>query len=269
MISKLITSFILIGFSVCSQAQSPMKYPSGRIAISHDGNNYDKDDYVAAAMNLALIEGLGLKSKLVYFDHSCHLVNKTVQYDEMLESVDGAVKRFDIDSSVVFDIQTQLDEAIAKFKIEAEKSSAKNPLWFCIGGPMELPWRCINAVDPTKRKFIRCISHSSPFNEEHVAQPRMTHTWDDIGALGVDTIRIKNQNRTEWNTKKENVLWMKNASDPNLQWLYSRNVKKTFDSSDSGMLWWLITGAHNGGNSNGGWQDYKAVLESISSSKKD
>ena len=124
-------------------------------------------------MNLALLEGLGLKDKLVYFDHSCHLKNDARQYEKMQESVNGAIKRFNIDPAKVFDIQTQQAQAIAKFKEEAEKSSAKNPLWFCCAGPMEMPWRCINAVDPAYRPFINCISHSSPFNEKHVSPSKM------------------------------------------------------------------------------------------------
>lgn len=240
-----------------------IQFPGGRIAVSHDGNNYDKDDYVASAMNLALLHATGLKDKLVHFDHSCHLVNKKARYDEMLDSVNGAVKRFSIDASRVFDCQTQLDKAIANFKREAEKSTADDPLWFCIGGPMEVPWRCINAVDPEKRKFVYCLSHSSPFNEQHVTPPKMTHDWADVKALGVATMRIKNQNKTEWNTIPKNVTWMRDSTNPDLRWLFSRNSKSKFDSSDSGMLWWVITGAKKGGNENAGWKEYKPVLDSI------
>ncbi len=255
----------LLWLPMRAQYKNSMQYPGGRIAISHDGNNYDKDDYVAAAMNLALLEGMGLKAKLVHFDHSSHIgENLPAQYDQMLESVKGAAQRFNIDTLKIFDIQTQLEEAIANFKAEAEKSTENDPLWFCIGGPMEVPWRYINAVNPEKRKFISCISHSSWFNEDHVSPPEMTHTWEDIKSLGVQTIRILNQNKTEWNTKEENVFWMRDSKNSKLQWLYHRNAKKTFDSSDSGMLWWVITGADKGGNEQAGWADYKPVLEGIS-----
>ena len=253
----------LFSESTTAHGDDTINFSKGRIAISHDGNNYDKDDYVAAAMNLALIQATGLNDKLVYFDHSCHLKNKKRQYKEMLESVNEGAKRFNIDPAKIFDCQEQLDEAIKKFKTEAEKSKADDPLWFCIGGPMEVPWQCINAVDPAKRKFIYCISHSSPFNETHVSPPKMTHTWDDIDALGVVTIRIKNQNKTDWNTNKKNVYWMRDSDNPNLQWLHSRNAKSTYDTSDSGMLWWVITGGQDGGNENAGWKEYKPVLEKL------
>lgn len=261
-LSALSTCCLLVG-AAAGQNAAVLNYPGGRIALSHDGNNYDKDDYVASAMNLALLEGLGLKEKLVHFDHSCHLKNNARQYEKMQESVYGAAERFDIDAAKIFDVQTQLDAAIANFKAEAEKSSASNPLWFCIGGPMEVPWRCINAVDPAYRRHIYCISHSSPFNEKHVSPPEMTHNWDDVAALGAVTIRIRNQNRTGWNTDKNNVTWMRDSSNPDLQWLYNTNAKGTYDTSDSGMLWWVVTGATNGGDQDGGWEDYKPILESL------
>lgn len=260
---RLLMCSTLLFTLIIESSHASIKFTGGRIAISHDGNNYDKDDYVASAMNLALIAGLGMQDKLVHFDHSCHLKNIPSQYEKMQESVNGAIERFGLSSDRIFDIQTQLDEAIANFKMEAEKSSADNPLWFCCGGPMEIPWRFINAVDLAYRPFINCISHSSPFNEKHVSPPEMTHNWDDIAALGVVVIRIRNQNRTEWNTNKDNVSWMQDSKNPNLQWLYNINVKKTYDTSDSGMLWWVVTGATNGGNQDGGWLDYKRVLESL------
>lgn len=248
---------------MAGQSGAAIRFPGGRIAISHDGNNYDKDDYVASAMNLALVAGLGMEDKLVHFDHSCHLKNDSRQYEKMQGSVNGAIDRFGLNPARSFDVQTQLDEAIANFKKEAEKSSADNPLWFCCGGPMEVPWRCINAVDPAYRPFINCISHSSPFNERHVSPPEMTHDWDDVAALGVVVIRIRNQNHTDWNTQKDNVTWMRDSKNPDLQWLYSINAKGTYDTSDSGMLWWVVTGATHGGDQNAGWEDYKPVLESL------
>ncbi|MDF7800415.1 hypothetical protein P4C99_13135 [Pontiellaceae bacterium B1224] len=227
----------LLSCVAANSSRAQVNFPGGRVAISHDGNNYDKDDYVAAPMNLALLEATGFKSKLVHYDHSSHLANKPKMYAEMLESVNGAVERFEIDPSIVFDIQTAQDEAIANFKAQAEKSSADDPLWFLCAGPMEMPWRCINAVDPAYRPFIYCVSHSSPFNEEHTKPAvGMTHTWDDLGALGVNLIRIKNQNKTEWNTAQTNVEWMLDSANPDLRWLYSRNVKKTYDSSDTGKM---------------------------------
>ncbi|WP_185154194.1 family 16 glycoside hydrolase [Fulvivirga sp. M361] len=240
----------------------PFNFPGGRIALSHDGNNYDKDDFLAVAMNCAILDASGFKSKLVHFDHSCHIgKNLPERYSEMLESIEGGASRFSIDANKIFDSQKQLDELIANFKKEGDKSSADNPLWFCIAGPMEVPWQCINAVEPSKRKYIHCISHG-PWNNEHTFPPQMTHTWEDVKKLGVTTHDLPNQNKTGWNTEIGNISWMENSINDDLRWLYSRNAKPTFDTSDSGMLWWVLTGATNGGNEDAGWLDYKPLLES-------
>ena len=58
-LSLLISCSLLLVF-MASQSVAAINYPGGRIALSHEGNNYDKDDYVASAMNLALLEGLGV-----------------------------------------------------------------------------------------------------------------------------------------------------------------------------------------------------------------
>ncbi len=259
---KLISLFVLCGLVGTVFAGSPLNYPGGRIAISHDGNNFDKDDFVAAAMNLALLDSTGLKKQLVHYDYSCHIgENLPDQYTAMEESVRGGIERFEIDDSVVFDAQKQLDELIANFKKEAEKSSASDPLWFIICGPMEVPWRCIEAVAPEKRKFIHCVSHSG-WNNGHTFPPEMTKKKKDVVELGVVFHDIKNQNKTGWNTEKENAFWMRDSADEDLRWLYERNAKSTYDTSDSGMLWWLMTGADIGGDQDGGWRDYKPLLES-------
>lgn len=36
-----------------------------------------------------------------------------------------------------------------------------------------------------------------------------------------------------------------------------------YDTSDSGTLWWVMTGATDGGDEHGGWEDSRPVLESI------
>lgn len=257
----LATAILLLGITVHAQNTS-FNFPGGRIALSHDGNNFDKDDFLAVAMNCAILDASGFKSKLVHFDHSCHIgENLPDRYSEMLESIQGGASRFSIDTNKIFDSQQQLDELIANFKKEGDQSSADNPLWFCIAGPMEVPWRCINAVEPAKRKFIHCISHGS-WNNEHTFPPEMTHTWEDIKKLGVVTHDLPNQNRTGWNTEITNASWMRDSENADLNWLYNRNEKPTFDTSDSGMLWWVLTGATKGGKDDAGWLDYKPPLES-------
>jgi len=242
-----------------------IKMPPGRIAVSSDGNQHDEDDWGATAMTLAIIDAAGLGGKLVHYDFASHLGNNGAKNEaQMIESALGGAKRFKMDPKRFFNDQTQLAEAIANFKKEAEKSTAEDPLWYICAGPMEAPWRCINAVDPAKRKFINCISHSG-WNDEHGDTPEMTHKWEDLGALGATLHHITDQNKAHegdgFNVHTGKWSWLKNPAIPHRQWLYSRNYKTFFDISDTGMVFWLITGGPDGGNEQGGSAETRYLLE--------
>ncbi len=242
-----------------------IKFPGGRVAISHDGNQHDPDDWGAFAMNFALFWAAGLQDKIVHIDHSDHLGdNSTSQHNQMLTTAAGASK-FNIPSSVIFDDQTQLSAAIANFKREAELSSESNPLWYICSGPMEVPWRCINAVEPAKRKYIHVISHSS-WNETHADTSQMTHTWNDIKALGVVAHDILDQNGSDgdndFNTPLSKWTWLRDSSYEPYRWVWSRNsFSNKFDVSDAGMSYWLLSGGPDGGDQRGGWPEAKVLLE--------
>lgn len=239
-------------------------FPGGRIAFSSDGNQHDEDDWGATALSLALLKASGLSKSFVHYDFSCHLGNNNPAKDaQMIESAVGGAERFGLDKSRVFNDQTQLDAAIANFKKEAEKSSASDPLWYIVAGPMEVPWRCINAVSPEKRQFIHCISHSG-WNDKHGDTPEMTHKWEDLGLLGATVHHIIDQNNSngdiDFNSPTDKWYWLMNSTDPDWKWLYSRNSKDTFDVSDTGLLFWLITGGPNGGNEKGGPAEAQYLL---------
>ena len=242
-----------------------IKFPGGRIAFSSDGNQHDEDDWGATAMSLALVNAAGLNAKFVHYDFSCHLGNNSETKDaQMIKSALGGAERFKLDKSKVFNDQTQLDAAIANFKAEGNKSSAKDPLWYICAGPMEAPWRCVNAVDAEKRPFVHCISHSG-WNDKHGDTPEMTHKWEDLGKLGATLHHIADQNNSngedDFNAPAAKWAWLQESSNPDWQWLYGRNMKGTFDVSDAGMIFWLITGGPNGGNEKGGSAEAKYLLE--------
>lgn len=91
----------------------------------------------------------------------------------------------------------------------------------------------------------------------------MTHTWDDIkkkfGDDGIyfiessnreiypdDPHKLADQNHTDgiydFRSPEENWQWLKELG-PDYEWLYTRDkIEKVYDVSDSGMLWFLITG---------------------------
>jgi hypothetical protein len=246
-------------------AEVAMRFPGGRIAYSADGNQHDKDDIGATAMSIAMLSASGLGDRLVHYDFSCHLGDNNRRMNEdMIESALGGAKRFGLDQKVFFNSQTQLEEAIENFRIQGNRSTAKDPLWYICAGPMEVPWRCVNAVDPEKRKHVHCISHSG-WNDKHSDTPQMNHRWQDLGKLEATLHHIRDQNSSngdnDFNGPHEKWLWLKNSDDPNYQWLYSRNkFGEKFDVSDSGMLYWLITGGPDKGNMRAGWSEAKALL---------
>ncbi len=260
-----VIAVLTAAFAASPGAAGAVAMPAGRIAITHDGNQHDPDDWGATAMDCALIGTAGLAGRLVHFDYSNHLGDSDAAFEaEMSESALGGAARFGLDSTRFFDCQGQLDQAIANFRSEANRSSATDPLWFICAGPMETAWRCVAAVDPAKRGFIHVVSHSA-WNDEHGDTPQMTHDWADLVALGVTAHHLVDQNdsdgQQDWNTDEQHWYWLRDSSDADLRWLHSRDQLDGYtDYSDSGMTWWLITGGPGGGDQRAGWPEAQALL---------
>ena len=255
----------VMGMFFADATAATINFPGGRIAYSADGNQHDHDDIGATAASIAMVSSAGLGNKLVHYDFSNHLGDNNKEMENnMIESALGGAKRFGLDTSKFFNDQTQLKEAIDNFKKEGNKSSEDDPLWYICAGPMEVAWRCVNAVDPEKRKYIHVISHHG-WNDRHADTPELTHRWEDIGKLGATMHKIRNQNNSNGDNDFSSPLsewqWLKNSDNENWKWLYSRNqFKDKFDISDSGMMYWLITGGPNGGNQKGGPKELKDML---------
>ena len=261
-----------------------LPFPGGRIAITHDGNLHDRDDHGALAMNLALLAASGHGARLVHLDYNNHLGRTSAAMATTMRRIaeEGRV-RFGLQAPL-FDLTeaAQLDRAIANFKAEAENSSATDPLWFICAGPMESAWRCINAVDPAKRPFIRAVSHSD-WNDRHVTaacQPDpagatlLTHTWDDVKALGVKAHRIAFQSKWQDSAEGKRTAewyWLRDSANADLQWVWASASTLTFrddkhpvpyyDVSDAGMTYWVLAGADDRTQKTLGVAEAKALLE--------
>ena len=61
----------------------------------------------------------------------------------MVESVLGSAERYDIDRSILFDCQKDLDSAVENIRNAINASSADNPLYYILAGPMEVPYQGI------------------------------------------------------------------------------------------------------------------------------
>jgi hypothetical protein len=232
-----------------------------RIAISHDGNYIDQDDFSAFPMTLALLAEAGLQSKLVHASYNNHLgENDPWMASEMVTSANGAASRWGFSSSILFDCQQNLSGAIASMRDAINASSAQSRLYLLCAGPMEVCWRGINASDPSKRQYVTAVSHST-WNDEFTNQ-EMAHTWTDIQNSGVQTIHIIDQNQglATW---EGDWYWLRDSSIEAWRWLYNRRGpwyanRQLYDVSDAGMMYFVITGV---GDQNGDFNKFRNVFE--------
>lgn len=263
------------------QAQkSAIRMPNGRIAFSSDGNLHDSDDWGATAFAMAFLHYADLEERLVHYDYNNHQGKSREAWERIMDdAAKGGAQRFGLDVSKVFDGQTEKQAAIANFVKEVKKSSAKNPLWFICAGPMQMPYEMLEASPKDKRPFIYAISHST-WNNEHT-HDEYTKTWAAMKAdfPEVTFYDITDQNKSngedDFHSHIQNWFWLKDSTNENWQWLYTiddteqvdrlerwkSDAEKSYDISDAGMTYWLITGGPNGGNEKAGWREAKALLE--------
>ncbi|MHC4702551.1 MAG: hypothetical protein ACYTFQ_18465, partial [Planctomycetota bacterium] len=164
----------------------------GRIAFSSDGNYNDEDDWGAFPVAVAMLDACGLTDKLVHVDYSNILVENDQRfYDEMEVSVLGAAERYNIPRSILFDCQKDLDATVESIKNAINASSADNPLYYVLAGPMEVPYMGIVKSDPAKRKFVYCISHNS-WNDGYTRNDQNLHNHNkrDVIPSGINWIQV-------------------------------------------------------------------------------
>lgn len=240
-------------------AQITLDGSTYRIGMSFDGNQHDLDDILAAPMAMAMLGEAGLQDRLTHLDFNNHLGdNNATRAQTMRDSVLGAANRWGFDASVLFDdqITSQLNAGTANLAAQINASGPDNPFFIAAGGPMETVWRGVNASDPAKRQFATVISHSD-WNNNHSDTPQLAHKFDDIKTLGINTIQIRDQNANLNNSENE-WNWLENASNADWRWLFDRNRKSKFDTSDAGMTWYIMTGR---GETNASPNDVRNLFE--------
>jgi hypothetical protein len=224
----------------------------GRIAYSADGNHNDPDDWIASPVVLAILAQAGLKDRLVHFDYNSILLLTHADWEAVnTESVLGAAKRHGYDTSRFFDDRRDLDGAIASIVRAVNASSAGDPLYFIIAGPMEVAVRALRQSDPAKLRYVTCISHSR-WNDGYQNGYTFSFTKRSVIELGVVWVQIPDQNRLlsfgrfgRPSPPEEFApyFWMRDSRDANIRFLWDRMVVSTRpDPSDAGMAWFLVTG---------------------------
>jgi len=230
----------------------------GRIAFSSDGNFNGEDDWGAFPVAAAILDAFGVTDKLVHVDYNNILpANDPRFYRKMTESVLGAAERFDIPRSVLFDCQKDLDGAVESVTKAINASSADNPLYYVLAGPMEVPYRGIEKSDPAKRKYVYCISHSG-WNDGYTRGKQNLHIHNkrDVIPSGINWIQVRDGNRElahpggvgRKSTPEQWKLyhWLRDSSDPRLRWIFTRlEAELRADISDSTMTYFLLTGVES------------------------
>jgi hypothetical protein len=158
----------------------------GRIAYSADGNFNDEDDWAASAFALAIFAEFGVQDKLVHFDYNCILPKTDPAWEKENEiSILGSIEHFNYTPSVFHDCQRDLDAAVNSIRDAINSSSAENPLYFILAGPMEVPALGIIKSDPDKREFVYC-DLGTDFGSESI--PEYRTFWKAINFAGMATM---------------------------------------------------------------------------------
>jgi hypothetical protein len=164
-----------------------------------------------------------------------------------------------LNSANVFDALTQEEAARANLVEEINKSTASDELWLSLAGPMETVYRAMNAANPDARKHVKCVSHgTNTFNQTH-AKEHGGHTYDQLIGLGCQKVNIPNQNSKMGPVDVGFWNFLKDSSNANFQWLFTRfgpASQSRGDVSDAGMVWFTVTG-----NQNGTREDIKKLLQ--------
>ena len=224
----------------------------GRIAWSSDGNHNDPDDWAASPVALAIFAEAGLKDRLVHFDYNSILTQTDPEWEKKhADSVLGAAREYGYDPARFFDCRKNLDGALADLAAAINASSAADPLYLIIAGPMEVPFRAIEKADPAKRQFVYCISHSR-WNDGYSDKYKFTFTKRSVIEQDVHWTQICDQNerlsfgrygRPASPEEFAPYFWMRDSRDAKVRFLWDRMVVSTRpDPSDAGMAWFLATG---------------------------
>jgi hypothetical protein len=227
----------------------------GRIAFSSDGNCNDEDDWGAFPVAVAILDAFGVTDRLVHVDY-CNILpqNDARFYKEMVDSALGAAERYNVPRSILFDCRKDLDGAVESIKNAINASSADNPLYYILAGPMEVPYRGIEQSDADKRKYVYCISHNS-WNDGYTREDQRLHTHNkrDVIPSGINWIQCRDGNRLlahpggvgRKSTPQQWSLyhWLRDSGDVRLGWIFTRlEAERRADISDSTMTYFLLTG---------------------------
>ena len=257
----------------------------GRIAISSDGNEHDKDDWAATPFTLALLAAKGLQDKMVLYTFSDHIWGSNNDYSDatqqMRTSALGGADRFGFDRTRFVEAVSNPTFAYNRMADEINASTAQNPLFIIAAGPMQVVGEALNRANVSALPYVTVLSHST-WNDRHSDKPSSWEnhsgwTWDEMvskfQSKGVTFNHIVDQNGGSgydgMRASMSKFSWLNTSSARNneayqsgsWEWLYQRQMtaKKgtEFDPSDAGLAIYLLTGKEKTDPS-----DAKIIMES-------
>jgi hypothetical protein len=264
----LLIAFILVPKRIYCQA---LGYNNNRIAYSSDGNSVkditnenqyptaDPDDWCGSPMSLAIIAKKNLQSKLVHFSYNNFMASppESDAQNQMKKGVAPAISNFGYNPAVFFDVSSSSSvkaAAINQLKLEIEKSTASDPLYFILAGPSEFFYQCVQGVVNDGKKaslaYVYIISHSG-YNENE--KRRFSHhTLGQARSLGSNLMKyqkIVDQNTGLKRTTYDPYFWLRDHQNTKLRFIFDRmkaHPGNVADPSDAGMTFYLLTNDQNG-----------------------
>jgi len=263
-------------------AQTPLWQGKGRIVISADGNEHDHDDWAATPLSLAILSAKGLQDKLALYIYADHIwgsnqehpgINGVSAYEQMKESALTGCKMFKFNPNRFICAVDDPEFAYNALKEQINLSTAENPLYIIVAGPVQVIGEAISKANKEKRRYVTVISTLNCWNDNHADHPytawenhsgwtmneiKLNFSNEEGGSL--KTISIENQNPCLMRNWKE-YEWLKSAPEQfnnyytsgSWAWLFNRlcmSIKPVsgsenyyaIDASDTGKVLYLLTG---------------------------
>ena len=200
----------------------------------------------------------GRVADLVYFGYADHYwENDPTMESQITTSVMTAVNDWGYSPSIIHNAHADPTGAVNALSAAINVSTVNNPLTIMEAGPAEIIGRALalsKSTNPSALQFVTVISHAS-WNNVHAVQfgpgeglTDMPYAFSDFGtggkALGANTVQLVFQQKLNDGTYAQ-YAWAQNSPDIKLQHLYEagqRANKPAFDCSDSGMMFYAVTG---------------------------
>ena len=251
-------------------------FSKGRIAVSSDGNHHDPDDFGATAASLGIIASQGLQDQLALYVYGDHVWGSSNwgSAEQMDKSALGAGELFGFDVARIISGVDDPERAYNRMRDVIVESTAENPLVILAAGPMQVIGEALKRardLKPESLQYIRCISHST-WNNRHADngahfESHSGWTWWEMIAEftdhGVIFDKIPDQNQkfepykglSSGSAGRDGKAFWEpwyflrdydakdTATNKAIRFVWERmKASKKSDISDSGMVYYLITG---------------------------